>query len=57
MICDACGRIQEMQPESISEALEHAAEQRGFAITEKVVELHGVCSGCQTAGREPGTRL
>ena len=57
MICDACGRIQEMHPESISEALEHAAEQRGFTITEKVVELHGVCGGCQTVGREPVARL
>jgi Fur family transcriptional regulator, zinc uptake regulator len=57
MICDACGHIQELQPESISDALNHAAEQWEFRITEKVVELHGVCSGCQRAGREPVARL
>jgi Fur family transcriptional regulator, zinc uptake regulator len=53
MICDTCGHIHEMHPQNISAALDQAAGQEGFAISAKVVELHGLCRGCQSTGREP----
>jgi Fur family transcriptional regulator, zinc uptake regulator len=53
MICDACGHIHEMHLETISHALDHAAAEEGFAISTKVVELHGRCRDCQRAGRKP----
>jgi Fur family zinc uptake transcriptional regulator len=46
MICDACGSIQELHPTEISDALDHAAIQQGFAVEEKIVELHGRCRSC-----------
>ncbi len=57
MICDACGRIDEMHPEHISKALDHAADEKGFAISSKVVELHGTCRGCRDADRAPRASL
>lgn len=56
MICDACGHIDEMHPEQISEALERAADAQGFAISAKVVELHGTCRHCGQAARESHAR-
>lgn len=56
MICDHCGHIDEMHPEKISEALERAAGQQGFAIATKVVELHGTCRACRDQGQEPAPR-
>ncbi len=53
MICDICGDIHEMHPENISAALDQAAGQQGFAISTKVVELHGLCRGCQGTGLKP----
>ena len=52
MICDACGRIDEMHPEHISKALDRAADEQGFSISTKVVELHGTCRGCREAAPE-----
>lgn len=53
MICDTCGHIHEMHPENISAALDQAAGREGFAISTKVVELHGLCRGCQGTGLKP----
>jgi Fur family zinc uptake transcriptional regulator len=39
-----------MHPENISAALDQAAGREGFAISNKVVELHGLCRGCQGTG-------
>lgn len=49
MICDDCGHIDEMHPAHISTALDLAADEKGFAISGKVVELHGTCRNCRTA--------
>jgi Fur family transcriptional regulator, zinc uptake regulator len=57
MICDACGQIDEMHPKHISKALDHAADEKGFTISAKVVELHGICRGCNEAARRPRTPL
>ncbi|MFO8151795.1 MAG: transcriptional repressor [Thioalkalivibrio sp.] len=52
MICDGCGHIDELHPEHISEALDRAADEKGFTISAKVVELHGTCHACRGAARE-----
>ena len=56
MICDACGHIQELQPAEISQALDRAAAQQGFSVTERIVELHGLCRDCTASGRRPRAR-
>lgn len=57
MLCDACGHIHEMHLEHISHALDCIAEEQGFAISAKVVELHGLCSDCQRADRKSGSTV
>jgi len=57
MICDACGLIHEVQHTDISAALDQVAQDQGFGLTEKVIELHGICRDCQAVGREPQAQL
>jgi len=57
MICDGCGHIDELHQEGISDALDRAADDKGFSISAKVVELHGTCRACRVAGGERRTPL
>ncbi len=46
-ICDACGDVDEMADRGAVESLVARAGQSGFAPKKSVVELHGLCAGCQ----------
>jgi len=46
-ICDDCGHVDEMADRAAVETLTARAGQSGFVPKKSVVELHGVCAGCQ----------
>lgn len=46
MICDDCGRVEEIHLCSIPEALQKQAATKNFATTHWNVELHGTCKNC-----------
>lgn len=47
-ICDGCGTTLEAQDSSISKALQRTAEEQGFRVQQKIVELRGLCANCRT---------
>ena len=46
LICRQCGRVAEIEDRVAAEALEHAAERRGFHARSAVVEIDGTCAAC-----------
>jgi Fur family transcriptional regulator, zinc uptake regulator len=46
LICDVCGKATHIDDDKLTGALVAAAHQAGFADIRPVVELRGVCSGC-----------
>lgn len=49
MICDQCGRVEEIHLCSVPESLQKQAASKDFGIAYWNVELHGTCAQC-TAG-------
>jgi Fur family zinc uptake transcriptional regulator len=46
LICGKCGRVQELEDESVRSALAKAAARVGFAPGRMTVEVEGVCRDC-----------
>jgi Fur family zinc uptake transcriptional regulator len=46
LICGKCGRVQELEDESVRSALAKAASRAGFAPGRMTVEVEGVCRDC-----------
>ena len=46
LICRQCGTVAEIEDHAAAEALERAAEQRGFHPRSTVVEIEGICAAC-----------
>jgi Fur family transcriptional regulator, zinc uptake regulator len=46
MICDVCGRVEELTSEHVSRALGSLARDRRFQPRGQVIELHGSCADC-----------
>ncbi len=46
LICRQCGSVAEIEDHAVSQALEHAAELKGFHPGNAVVELDGTCAAC-----------
>ena len=46
LICGKCGRVQELEDESVRLALAKAASRAGFAPGRMTVEVEGVCREC-----------
>jgi Fur family zinc uptake transcriptional regulator len=46
LICSTCGAVQELEDDTVREALAKAAAKRGFAITGVTIEAEGRCAGC-----------
>lgn len=47
LICDCCGRSQEIAPVA-AEALGRAADKAGYELTAITMEAHGLCGDCRT---------
>ena len=49
LICGGCGEVSEMDAAAIERAIADRAADAGFALSRKIVELHGTCSQCTTS--------
>ncbi len=47
LICGACGAVQELEDDTVREALARAALARGFTISGVTIEAEGRCSACR----------
>ena len=50
LICRQCGTVAELEDRAVSEALEHAAHDKGFHAGHAIVEIEGTCAACYHAG-------
>lgn len=46
LICDRCGSVAEQQAEGVQAILKSLALTSGFALTNSVIEAHGLCRDC-----------
>lgn len=46
-ICRECGHVAEVNNSDVSAAINAGAEDLGFTTQQPVIEVHGVCKGCQ----------
>lgn len=46
LICRQCGTVTEIEDRAAANALEHAAERKGFHPRSTVVEIEGTCAAC-----------
>jgi Fur family zinc uptake transcriptional regulator len=46
LICDRCGTVAEIEDDAVSQALERAAERKGFHPGKALVEVDGTCAAC-----------
>lgn len=46
LICGGCGEVSEMDAAGIERAIADRAADAGFALSRKIVELHGTCPQC-----------
>jgi len=47
MICQHCGKIIDVEDQSLEESITNIAKKRGFKITGQRVDVYGVCKLCQ----------
>jgi len=47
LICDSCGKVEEIQSNNFDLALRSMADANGFSISHQIVEAHGCCRSCQ----------
>jgi Fur family transcriptional regulator, zinc uptake regulator len=57
LICRTCGMTAELDDRRLGEAIGRSAAEHGFNIQSRVVELSGICSGCQTVRPRAGHQL
>ena len=48
LVCERCGRVEEIDACEVQPWAERAARRRGFAITGHQADIFGVCPSCQT---------
>lgn len=46
-ICSKCGHIAELNNRDVAKALSQGADELGFASSQPVIEVHGLCRACQ----------
>jgi Fur family ferric uptake transcriptional regulator len=47
LVCERCGRVEEIDACEVQPWAERAARRRGFAITGHQADIFGLCPGCQ----------
>jgi Fur family transcriptional regulator, ferric uptake regulator len=48
LVCERCGRVEEIDACEVQPWAEQAARRRGFAITGHQADIFGLCPKCQT---------
>ena len=46
LICGGCGVVSELEADSIDRAIADRAAEVGFALSRRIIELHGTCPDC-----------
>lgn len=46
LICDSCGRVEEVTSDALTRELRNLAKSRSFASNRQTVEIHGHCANC-----------
>lgn len=46
LICDACGRVEELHNHAIDDFILKSLGKSGFTLSHKTMELHGRCARC-----------
>jgi Fur family zinc uptake transcriptional regulator len=49
LLCEKCGRSDEIEDDEVTRLLRRAAERAGFAPHRQMVELQGLCQTCAKA--------
>ena len=49
LLCEKCGRSDEIEDDEVTLLLRRAAERAGFAPHRQMVELQGLCQTCAKA--------
>lgn len=52
-ICEQCGVAQSVENEASSRLIDKNADSLGFQIRRRIIELQGLCSGCQSCPATP----
>lgn len=47
LICNRCRQVLEVQAQSVLNGLDRVTDEAGFRLNQAVVELSGVCRGCE----------
>jgi Fur family ferric uptake transcriptional regulator len=47
LVCDGCHRVIEFPCDGLEDLIEGVRQRTGYTITDHLLELSGVCSGCQ----------
>ncbi len=50
IICDACGRSEEIEDDAVTRAVAHAAGVAGFRLKQVMIEAKGLCRRCRNEG-------
>lgn len=48
LICQDCGEVAELDDTQIYELIEAKSSRLGFEIAKQIIEVEGLCSGCQS---------
>lgn len=48
-ICETCGNVSEISDDTLAGQLRALAQEARFALKKSIVELRGICRGCQNA--------
>jgi Fur family transcriptional regulator, zinc uptake regulator len=53
LLCRACGQVAELETDALDAALAAIAQERGFTVENRTVELAGLCVACADDAAEP----
>lgn len=47
LLCESCGRVEEVASEQVESWVERIARRRGFTVTAHTAEVYGICAACR----------
>jgi Fur family transcriptional regulator, zinc uptake regulator len=57
LICEICGRTDEVESASLGKLLKDIAARNGFSAQSQMVEVEGLCKTCQNAAATPKDKI